>query len=261
MAKVDIVIRALNGSSMTKDCVESLAQTVCSHRVILVQSGSDLYKDMADVDIVSRTPMGAVSATNLGLSSSLTFSDSEYVMVMDNDTEVPLGDDGWLDRMIAELEQYPDTAAVGATTDSANPPQHILTVPQTYTGDWGDNEKGGVKDNYQSPVFVSFCVLMKKSAVREVGLWDTRYDPGNFEDTDYALQLRIAGYKVRVARSVYVHHKCHKTFGDNLSKLMNANQRKFVSKWGLGRLWDLGIVPDKEIAIGAGRRAGIVKED
>ena len=245
---VDIIIRAKNGHDLTAACVASIRRNTPkdSYRIILVDDGSDPPLD-APVDYLIRSAasQGAVSATNLGLAVSLTKHDSAYVMVMDNDTEIPEGDEGWLDRFVKELEQYgPKTAAVGATTNFAMAPQHILHTPKTYQADWKDEraKTSGVKENPPVIWFISFSVLLRKDVVRQVGPWDERFNPGNWEDTDYAVQLRTAGYDVRVARSVYIHHHGHRTFGAQLNDLLATNEQKFVDKWGPGRLFDLGLL-------------------
>lgn len=264
--RVDIVVRAKDGRDLTTACVGSiLAETTPGlSRIILVQSGMAVVPpvDLGKGEMVFVTvpePVGAVRATNLGIGIALT-DDAPYVLILDNDTEIPLGDKTWLERMIAELEQHDDTAAVGAVSDFCNPPQQCLANPQTYTADWKDEDRSGSKDNPPIPWFVSFAVLLRKDVLRQLGPWDERYDPGNFEDTDYALRCREAGYQIRVARSVWIHHKGHKTFGPDLQELMRTNHVKFAQKWGLGRLWDMGIAPAREVAIAAGRQAGILKE-
>lgn len=247
---VDIVIRAKNGHDLTATCIRSIKQATPdgTYRIILVDDGSDTAYDRMgqDYTVSVAVSRGAVSATNLGLQVALAL-DGDYVMVLDNDTRVPHGDTTWLSRMIAELERYPDTACVGATTNYANPPQHIMACPQTYTADWGDEAKGGMKDNPPVVWFVSFACLLRKDAVRRVGLWDERYNPGNWEDTDYAVQLRQAGYQVRVAHSVYIHHDGHKTFSGKLKELLAVNGKKFREKWGLGLLYDMGFVTKAEL--------------
>lgn len=248
---VDIIVRAKDGHDLTRACLDSVFSNTpqSSFRLILVDDGSSPpFEGHSDVLLRCAESSGAVTATNLGLAVALQ-GPAPYVMVMDNDTEVPEGDRGWLARFVSELEQAgPGCAAVGATSNFVSGHQHILACPQTYTGDWedGDNKRGSGA-NPVVPVFVSFCVLLRKDAIRRVGLWDEQYNPGNWEDTDYALQLRAAGYNVRVARSVYVHHKGHATFGDDLRQLMETNREKFAAKWGIGRLWDMGIVHPKEM--------------
>lgn len=256
---VDIIVRARNGHELTAACVDSIRENTPreSYRLILVDDGSVPPYLATDGDVLVRHPesYGAVSATNSGLAQSLLYSDSEYVVVMDNDTRVPAGDTDWLERFVSEMEQYgPGCAAVGATSSFVNQPQHILYLPSTYTADWEDGDKGGVKTLPGAIWFVSFCVLLRKDAIRAVGLWDERYNPGNWEDTDYAVQLRVAGYTVNVARSVYIHHRGHQTFGDQIRKLLETNKAKFIEKWGAGRLYDLGLMSGQDLAKIASRR-------
>jgi len=247
-AKVDIIIRAKGGQALVDDCVRSIHENTPRelYRLILVDDGSGPCLS-AEVDFLvgCAENHGAVTATNLGLGIAFAFDDSAYVLILDNDTVSPQGDTGWLGRMIAELEEGgPRCAAVGATTNFANPPQHILSCPQTYTHDWHDErtQREGVKANPPAPWFVSFAVLLRKSVLREVGLWDQRYNPGNYEDTDYSVALRTRGYEIRVARSVYIHHVGHQTFKDDLAELLATNYERFVEKWGAGRLMDLGLI-------------------
>jgi GT2 family glycosyltransferase len=244
---VDIVIRAKGNNDLTATCIRSIKRNTPegTYRIILVDDGSEKRQGDVGVDVFVRyeESLGAVTATNAGLSVSLGFTDSEHVIVMDNDTEVPAGDRGWLERFIGEINEHPHTAAVGATTNYANPPQHILTVPQTYTADWDE----GKKDNPTAVWFVSFCVLLRKDVIRQLGFWDERFNPGNWEDTDYAMQIRLAGWHIRVARSVYIHHVGHKTFGEDIQKLLAENRKKFLLKWGPGRVWDMGLMSAKEI--------------
>jgi GT2 family glycosyltransferase len=176
-----------------------------------------------------------------------------YTMILDNDTTVPEGDIGWLDRFIAELEEHPDTACVGAVTNYANPPQHALTVPITYQSPWKDEQDGkvtreGIAENPPVPSFVSFAVLFRTAALQQIGQWDERYNPGNFEDTDYSVRVREAGMSIRVARSVYLHHEGHATFSEDLQRLLKVNGQKFFDKWGIGRLYDLGFVSPRQLA-------------
>jgi len=99
--------------------------------------------------------------------------------------------------------------------------------------------------------------MLRKDAVRRVGFWDERYNPGNYEDTDYAMQLRRAGYDIRVARSVYIHHHGHKTFSDKLKNLLQENHIKFVQKWGPGALVDAGMINAKE-AVEIYKQSGVL---
>lgn len=250
MSAIDIIVRGKDNHELTRICLDSIFEnTSRANRIILVDDGSQpAYEFDSDIYIRSAVSRGAVTATNLGLCASLNL-DGEYVVVMDNDAEIPRGDKDWLDRFVSEIEKYPNTGVVGATSGYVSGDQHVLACPQTYTADWKneDGTRWGYKDNHPVRAFVSFCCLLKKDIVRQVGLWDERYNPGNYEDTDYAVQVRNAGYDIRVARSVYVHHRGHSTFGERMSELLEDNHLKFAKKWGVGRLWDMGLEPDEMI--------------
>ena len=196
---VDIVMRAKNGNDMTEAAIASIQRETKpeAYNLILVDDGSDLPQNApCHYRIRLAESRGAVTATNMGLAISLQLP-GDYVMVMDNDTAIPEGDYTWLRRFVREIEASgPECAAVGATSDNVNPPQQILYCPQAYTANWTNGEEQGFKENPDVPWFVSFCVLLRKSAIRKVGFWDERYNPGNFEDTDYSVKLRDAGYGI-----------------------------------------------------------------
>jgi GT2 family glycosyltransferase len=249
---VDIIVRAKNGHAMTANCLASIRRNTPPgiYRIILSDDGSDpaLSDALTDVYIRSRDSHGAVTATNLGLGVSLNLFDSEYTLILDNDVLIPDGDRAWLARMVEELEDGgPETACVGATSGYSNVPQHILSVPQTYQAAWGDENRAGMKGNPPVKWFISYCVLFRKTVLAQLGAWDERYNPGNWEDTDYAVRVRLAGYQIRVARSVYVHHLGSKTFSEALQKLLIENGDKFRAKWSVGTLLDLGMVTPQEL--------------
>jgi O-antigen biosynthesis protein len=249
---VSIIIRGKNGHDLTTRCIASIMENTPNdaYRLIVVDDGSDpAYDFPAHYAIRSAICNGAVTATNLGLGIALQQKDAPYILILDNDTEIPRGDTTWLSRFVAELEENPATGAIGATTNFSKGHQHALAAPATYTADWSDDKAktGGTKANPEVAEFVSFAVLLRRDAVARVGFWDEQYNPGNFEDTDYAVQLRLSGWEVRVARSVYIHHHGHRTFGDDIQQLMRTNGLKFMQKWGPGHLWDLGLLPTQSL--------------
>lgn len=250
---VDIIIRAKNGHDMTKACVRSIRDNTSApdYRIILVDDGSEPAYMPSDADVLVRSSesKGAVTATNLGLAVALQDLSRPYVVILDNDTAIPDGDVTWLERFISALEEDDKIACVGATTNYANWPQDILRAPFTYTAEWTDqhDKRKGGKVNPEVPWFVSFGCLLRKQAIAYVGFFDERYNPGNWEDTDYAMQLRTQGWKVKVAQSVYIHHLGSQTFSDKWADLMRVNGERFHAKWGNGRLYDMGMLNRQEM--------------
>ena len=80
--------------------------------------------------------------------------------------------------------------------------------------------------------------------MRQVGFLDERFEPGNYDDFDYVLRLREAGWKAVVAKSVWLHHQVHATFKqrpEEFQRLMKINAVKFAEKWPRERLLALGV--------------------
>ena len=83
---------------------------------------------------------------------------------------------------------------------------------------------------------VGFCVLIRRALLEAIGGLDPRFGRGNFEDDDYALRARLAGYESWIAGDCFVHHDGGRSFaaaGVDLAASLAANWEIFKAKWGL----------------------------
>ncbi|HMO35364.1 MAG TPA: hypothetical protein PKA06_04920, partial [Gemmatales bacterium] len=57
-----------------------------------------------------------------------------------------------------------------------------------------------------------FCLLIPKPVLQSVGLLDERFGLGFFEDDDWGIRVRQAGYRLLIALDTYIHHWGSQTF-------------------------------------------------
>ncbi len=223
--KVSIIIRCRNNWELTKSCIDSIIANTPKelYRLIVVDDGSTdgtkaylAHEDYKDVVVfVHSKSMGAVSATNTGLKYVFEHP-TPYILIMDNDTEVLYNNTSWLQDMIKCF--IPGVGAVGAVSDIVIGQQFVAHI----------NNKEEVK------FLISFCMMMSIGCANRVGLWDEQFNPGNSEDLDFSIRARKAGFKLAVARDVFIIHRFHQTFKDidSIDKLLDTNEQKLMVKWG-----------------------------
>jgi len=234
---VDIVIVGWDNFELTRRCLDSVSQVLAPDwQVTYVDNGSRLEGLLALMRdypwmhlIASPFNQGFVRGVNLGLACAL-FSKAPYVLLLNNDAWAPEGDTTWLERMVSHFHDE-QVGAVGAVTD------RVFGFQRRERGAYS----GGPLVT-EAPVLIAFALMIRKSAFQKVGFFDERFTPGNYEDFDYSVRLRRAGYKLVVAESVWLHHQMHATCERlDLPALLEKNRQKFVEKWGDATLREMGI--------------------
>ncbi len=238
--QVDIVIPGWNQMAMTLACLKGIlgSNATVPYRITYVDNGSDEWpavagpaSHLAGHQIIA-LPFnhGYCRGVNAGLALA-NLSDAPYVVVMNNDVQVPASDTGWLERWIAYFDD-PTVGLAGAVTANALRCQAYPTARIPDPPPYDD-----------VPVLTAFAMMIRKATLRTVGLMDERYEPGQFDDFDYCLRVRLAGFRCVVAKSVWVDHKVEGTTRHlPLNAIRETNIKKFVQKWGLNRLNDMGVV-------------------
>lgn len=236
---VDIVVPGWNNLHLTRRLLASLEQTQgAAYHVIYVDNGShpaeldSLIEQWPDLRVV-RWPFnqGFVRGVNTGLALT-KLSGAEFVLLLNNDVEVPAGDPDWLARLVEPFAD-PQVGAVGAVSDNV----------------YGAQRRGGPRAGVsEAAVLIGFALCLRKEAQQQVGFFDERFEPGNYEDWDYSLRLRKAGWRLLVAESVWLRHAMHQTFRVlereaelDFAALLKGNLAQLVAKWTPGGLAEMGI--------------------
>lgn len=249
--EVDIIIPGWNNFDLTRALLRSLRQTAdVAYRIIYVDNGSDreaLESFLADangaepkngwpqLEVVRLDQNeGFVAAINAGMARALPAA-APYLLWLNNDVEIPKGDALWLRRLVAHFSD-PTIGAVGAVSNNvfghqrrAGPAQHDGEhLPATLT-----------------PYLIGFAFLVARKAALAVGSLDTGFGVGNFEDVDYSIRVRAAGYRLAVAETVWLHHAMHASFKKRadlaFDELLRRNRLYLCRKWGGDYLTQMGL--------------------
>lgn len=218
MTPVGAVVLSFDGAALTLDCLESLAGE--DALPIVVDNGST-------DGVLERLPAGVVGvrlASNRGFSAGNNAGvdvalerGCEYVLVLNNDCVV---EPGAVAALRAALDADPSVGAVSPLITFADAPSMVW-----YGGATFDPARGrpGRMLGYRRRVsastvagpvdrFSGAAVMLRASALRSVGL----LDPELFflyEDVDWSLRLRAAGWTLRLEPGARVRHRVAATQG------------------------------------------------
>ncbi|QAV25783.1 hypothetical protein BTDUT50_03265 [Neobacillus thermocopriae] len=238
--KTSIVILTHNKLDYTKQCIESIRQYTRegTYEIIVIDNHStdgtvDWLKAQTDIrTIFNDENVGFPKGCNQGIQVAT----GENILLLNNDVIVTKN---WLDHLLVCLHSADDIGAVGPVTNSA---AYYSTIPVNYTS-VDEMHVFASQHNVLDPnkweerlKLIGFCMLIKKEAIDKVGLLDERFTPGNFEDDDYSVRLRQAGYRLMLCKDTFIHHYGSVSWQEDNSTyvhLLKNNQRKFEEKWGV----------------------------
>ena len=82
-----------------------------------------------------------------------------------------------------------------------------------------------------------FCVAMRRTLPEKIGLLDEKFGIGMFEDDDYCIRAKQAGFTLAVVEDCFVYHKGSVSFGklavDSYRAVFEKNRAYFREKHGL----------------------------
>lgn len=250
-----IVILCHNNLADSDRCLRSVAQfTPEPIEIVLVDNGSTdgtaewasrLEQSFGNVRVLRNARnLGYAPAVNQGLA----VLPGRDVLLLNNDVVVT---PGWLGGLLALLREDGTTGLVGAVSDYARDPQLIQTPP------YGDNVEAMLAfairraaercgDRSEGRRLSGFCMLLRRELIERIGGLDERFVPGFFEDDDYSVRATLAGYRIRVAQDVFVHHVGNRTFkqlGLDLKQHLRDNWERFRDKWEIPADAPMGTYP------------------
>jgi radical SAM superfamily enzyme YgiQ (UPF0313 family)/GT2 family glycosyltransferase len=271
----DIIIPTYNNEDYTVECLKSIKECTSSvdYRVIWVDNASkDTSKVEKAISNISHlrinmpTNEGFVNAVNKGIKAS----HADYICLLNNDTVVS---DRWLEKLINSFKANPKLGIVGAMTtplrgDRSYDSQHNIALHSYLMPvDYGiplDITNKILEFYYPGCLlditFVAFfCAVIKQEVINKVGLLDTNYALGMWDDNDYCIAARKFGYDVKLLVDTCITHHgrttftlLHETENFNITELMAKNKSYLDKKWRLSTVTVASKMNSKTIPIRQG---------
>ena len=244
-----IIILTLNQVAYTKQCIESVfAHTKEPFELVIVDNGSTdstlEYVDSLDRSESSCLRIKVISNSEnrgfaKGCNQGLNVACGEFLLLLNNDVVVT---SGWLSRLLRVVDERTQIQMVGPMTNYVSGPQLVENPAYDVTTTKGLQQyaesnacqyDGEVKAIWR---LVGFCLLIKRCVIEKIGGLDDRFRIGNFEDDDFCLRARLAGFHAAIVKDCYVHHYGSQTFLGNqidYNKRSGSNWKLFKEKWNI----------------------------
>ena len=226
--KVFIIVLNWNGYIDTIECIESLQKlTHTNYEIILLDNGStdgsqdilrERFKELTFIE--NGKNLGFAEGNNVGIMHALE-AGADYVFLLNNDTTIA---HDALDRLVAFAEENKEAGIVGPKILFYDDPETIWFAGGIIDFRKGSSHRGGGQPDYgkfdevAEVDYITGCALLIKSdVIRKIGLMNPDYFL-LFEESDWCLRAKEAGYKLFYVPKARVFHKCSASFGRTSSQ-------------------------------------------
>ncbi len=237
---VSVIVLSWNGLEVTRACVSSVLERTRhpDFRLIAVDNAStdgtlEYLRGVQGITVIANPEnVGFVKGNNAGIRACDT-----DVVLLNNDTEII--QDDWLERMQEVAYSAPDIGIVGCRLVNADGALvhagTYMPVPsywgQEYPGD--ERDIGQYPDDAEVEGVIFACAYIKRELIDRIGALDEDYF-SYFEDTDYCMKARQAGYRVFRCGGATVKHLENASTDLNrmdFSGTFRRSREVFLSKW------------------------------
>ena len=254
---LSIIIVNRNTRELLDHCLQSIKETVrwIAFEVIVVDNASE---DDSVAMVRERHPQTKVieNDQNRGFGAAnnqaMRIMAGRYALLLNSDTVLT---EHAVEKLFAFMESRPDAAmacgqllnADGSKQNSIASFPGLLTLltntslleylsPRRYP-----SKRYPHREPLEVDSGIGACLMVRKEAIDKVGMFDERYF-FFFEETDWALQMRQAGWKSYHVPDAFIYHLQGRSIGrDARSRIAFYRSRyQFFKKWK-GRLYYLAV--------------------
>lgn len=240
--QVSVIIPVLNGLDYVRECIDSLyaSRVNASYEVIVIDQKStdgtrQLLRNYASrfenfTLIENPENVGFARAMNQGAS----VAKGQYLVLANSDL---IFTHGWLDPLLQAVQQDPEIGIISPVTNYVGEgPQldlEAVGIKPHEANSYAEKAANRHQELDAVDRLVFFCVLIRKNIYDLLGGLANIYSLGNYEDDDFCLRARLAGYKLRIACNSFVFHYGSKTFirqKIDYKKVMQRNEKIFFQR-------------------------------
>lgn len=161
----------------------------------------------------------------------------EYVVLLNPDTVVTAG---WLERLLRPLERDSTVGMTAPVTNFSgnetkiNTHYRSLRQMERFAGGLARAKSGESMEIEAIPLL---CGALRRTLWEELDGLDEGFEIGTFEDDDFSLRIRNAGYRLLTAEDCFIHHFGNGAFSklkfEESARIFEQNRKRFESKWNV----------------------------
>jgi GT2 family glycosyltransferase len=236
------IVLAWNRWDLTEKCIRTFRETVdpADADLLVVDNGSadETPRRLAEMKglrtIRNAKNLGFVRGNNVGIAAADSSTD---ILLLNNDME--FRSPGWIPRLREAAYREPDVGIVGCRL--VLPDGRLLhagtyVLPDTLWGQQiGSLEKDVLQyvEDREVEGIVFACAYIRREVIDRVGGLSLDYQ-SYFEDTDYCLRARDAGFRTICCGEVTLIHDEHGSTAGNdelFRKIFQKSQKRFGRRW------------------------------
>lgn len=244
--KVAIVIVCYNNLAYTKITLDSVFKhTTVPYKIFIVNNASkdgtqkyleDLLEEKSSYFlqvIHSDKNLGFAGGNNLALKVIQNNNEFSHVLLLNNDVIVT---EDYIEKMLGAFEFNKNIGLVGPVSNYVGGVQLAAGLHATPENVDSVAEKIFAQNRgqyFEAGLLVGFCLLMKREVLDKIGLLDEIFGLGMWEDNDYDLRARLAGYLLYCIKDTFIYHFGSKTLNSavNGREQFLKNKKIFYDKW------------------------------
>lgn len=242
--KTSIIVLSFNNyQETTGKCLAALAADpdFSAWEVIVVDNASDADTQLQLKEakrlypkvnfVFNSSNVGFAAGNNIGIKQA-----TGDVFILLNSDAFPAP--GMLARLVGHFADDTKLGMVGPVTNAAGNEQCIYTQGGTAEEKMREGllyAASGKTELLSAYRLDFFCVAIPSDVFRLVGGLDEDFGRGYYEDLDYSLRVKAAGYRLGVAEDTFVYHRGSSSFGKvpgETKALLKRNKRLIIRKHG-----------------------------